>query len=261
MGAGAAVRGCSILGFALCRGCVARTDGTRTARWTAGGAVGRSGAGAFCLNTFNRSAVLFGLAIVSVVYGVSIVYVHYTSIRKRHQGNRELQNFFTGGRGERRPSLADRVLIALPVAQVDRDNRGADLFRALVHQAAEDRVLLDLIEEHADGGLRSLGLHEPDGLFGFPDICRGRGGDDERNVRRPNRRGGRRMLQVRWGIEEENVVRRVRLRAFAVDETERLIACALGIPVLDRDGFSGLLERLMEKQAHSAFPDAPFLRE
>src|ERR1039457_435667 len=92
MGAGAAVRGCSILGFALCRGCVARTDGTRTARWTAAGAVGRGGAGAFCLNTFNKSAVLFGLAIVSVVYGVSTVYVHYTSIRKGHQGNRELQD-------------------------------------------------------------------------------------------------------------------------------------------------------------------------
>src|ERR1039458_5874077 len=113
MGTGAALRACSTLGLAFRAAC-ARGRGARRS-----GVVGLAGCatvGAFCPKTFNPSWVLLCFAIVSIVYGVSIVYVHYTSIRKGHQGNRELQDFLAGGRVARRPPLADRVLVALAIA-------------------------------------------------------------------------------------------------------------------------------------------------
>ena len=75
------------------------------------------------------------------------------------------------------------MLVAFASAELHRENGRANLLGALVNQTAKDRILPDLIEEYPHDRLRSLGLGEPDGLLGLPDIGRGRGGDYENDIR------------------------------------------------------------------------------
>jgi len=128
--------------------------------------------------------------------------VRLIDVRESHQVHSKLEHFFTGGGIERRPPLSDGVLVTLSRANGGRNERGGNILRPFLNQATEDRVLSDLVQKHPDGCLGSFGSDKQHGFVGLPHVGRGRGGNDDSDVGRPNCGGGRGMFKI-WGSVEK----------------------------------------------------------